>query len=351
MTKRSLNEKKVKRNKNPKIKRIKFKFKKIQRCKINSSKNSTANITQKNRIIRNNKQELAVNIELIQNNMDNYSRKLISNYFEAYSKNIMNEFLVKESIENKKIINEGILNKYNITKGHRKSALKYLYNFIKYHKINIQCYFSAVSIFDLFLINYSEDENNDCKIFFNSKATNIICETKIILFVLCCFYLTAKFYNTKVITINQLLQFENAKNEVNYDSLNELIDKIMVYTDVKIDEINIFNYIELYMVDILKRMKELTFNQKFLDNFKKYVIYFSARIVQDIDLLDILQSIQALGIIIFSFEYSKFVSEENNEILDKYLRQWKDNLKNSIINYDVNKLEKIINWLNIYTSK
>lgn len=351
MSKRSLNDKKVNRNKNPKIKRIKFKFKKIQRCKINSSKNSTANITQKNKIIRNNKQDLSVNIELIQNNMNNYSSKLISSYFKAYSKNIMNDFLGKELIENKKIMNEGILNKYNITKEHRKSALKYLYNFIKYHKINIQCYFSAVSIFDLFLINYSEDKNNDCKTFFNSKATNIICETKLFLFVLCCFYLAAKFYNTKVITINQLLQFENAKNEVNYESLLELIDNILVYTDVKIAEINIYNYIELYLVDILKRMKELTFNQKFLDNFQKYAIYFSTRIVQDIDLLNILQSIQALGIIIFSFEYSKFICKENNEILDKYLRQWKDNLKNSIINYDVYKLEKIINWLNIFTSK
>ena len=351
MTKRSLNDKKANISKNKKIKRIRFKLKKIQRNKNNSSKNSTTNVTQKDKNIINKKEKLSTNIGIIQNNMNTYSSKLISNHFETYAKNIMVEFLEKEAIENKKIINKEILYKYNITPEHRKSALKYLYNFIKYHKINIQCFFSAVSIFDLFLINYSEDKNNDCKTFFYSKKENIISETKLILFVLCCFYIIAKFFNTKVITVDQLYQFENAKNEVNYDSLIELIDNIMIYTDLKIAEINIYNYIELYLVDILKRMKELTYNQKFLGNFQKYAIYYGTRIVQSIDLLDILQSIQALGIIIFSFEYSKFVSEENNIILDKYLKQWKENLENLIINYDVNNLEKILNWLNVYISK
>lgn len=347
MTKQSFNfkEKSDKRNKRTKRKNNR-KSKKL------TSKTQNIDITKKFQNFSNNKNETIYNIELISKNLIFYSEKLTDNHFEIYYNDILTELLLKETIENKKIINENILNKYNLTKEHRKNAFKYLYNFIKFHKFNIKCYFSTVSTFDLFLINFSEDESNTdkCKIFFNSKKTNEISLTKLILFELCCFYLTSKYYNIKLICLEDLLLSEDAKDEVNYDDLINLVDDIMIYTDSDICNKNIDSYIEIFMFGILKSLKNMTKNEKFLHHFENYVIFFSCRFVQEIHEFNILESIQVLGIIIFSFEFSKFSYKENNEILDNYLIQWKDNLKDMIKEYDANKLEYVINWLNSYVS-
>ena len=309
MTKKTLNSKKTQKPKNRKIKRFKHKFyKKILKSKINTCKTSTTNETEKNKDNIYNKKENSMNIELIQENMAKYADKLLTNYLETYAQSIINELLLKESKEKKKVINETILNKYNLTKKHRKCALKFLFDLIQMHNINIKCYFSTVSIFDLFLINYSEDEDNNCETFFYSKKTNQFSETKLVLFVLCCFYLVSKYYNiTKVLTVDAILEYENAKEEVNYDDLIELIDN-------------------------------------------KIVVYFGMRILQDLDLLNISENIQALAIILFSFEFSIFKSEEKSEILDRCLGKWKENIKNILINYKINEFGSIINWLNICVS-
>ena len=352
MTKKSLNSQKPKKPKNTKIKRFKIKYyKKSSKSKIITCKASTKNETQKNKDNINNKEENSKNIELIKENMTKYADKLLTNYLQTYTQNIMNELLLKESKEKKKVINEAILNKYNLTKNHRKYLLKYLFNLIRMHNVNIECYFSIVSIFDLFLINYSEEKDNNCKTFFNSKKTNQFSETKLILFVLCCFYLASKYYNiSRVITVDKILEYENAKEEVNYDDLIELIDNIVIYIDANISNINLYYYIEVHMICIIKNMKELTGYPKFLENFKNYVICFGIRIVQDLDLLNISENIQALAIILFSFEYSKFISEENSKILDRCLGQWKESIKDVLLNYDINGFENVINWLNIYVS-
>ena len=147
-----------------------------------------------------------------------------------------------------------------------------------------------------------------------------------------------------------LLLLEDAKDEVNYDDLINLVDDIMIYTDSDICNKNIDSYIEIFMFGILKSLKNMTKNEKFLHHFENNVIFFSCRFVQEIHEFNILESIQVLGIIIFSFEFSKFSYKENNEILDNYLIQWKDNLKDMIKEYDANKLEYVINWLNSYVS-
>ena len=357
MTKSLLKEKPTHKYKSKKEKRFRYKLPKRAEISKKLSNNETqkikSNRSKKPKIIKNdNKTGLNINIELIRENMTKYSDKLVTIYFDAYSKNILNYFLMKESKEkeNKKVINEEILNKYKLTKIHRKYALNYLLEFIKYHKFNIKCYFSTVKTFDLFLINYAED-NINCQNLFISKKTNQLSETKLILLILCCFYLTLKYNNIKSITVVQLLQYNNAKEEANEEDLIKLIDDIMIYTDANIDDINVYNYIEIYMIDILQRMKLLTNNQKFLENFQKYSINFCIKLIKNIDVLNFPESLQALGILIVSFEFSKYISGENNIYLDSYLMHWKEYLENKISDYDESDLQKIVYLLNIYISK
>ena len=353
MTKQALNTQKNHKLKNKEIKRFKYKFyKRNLKRKIITCKASTTNETHKNKDGIVNKNENTTNFELIKENILRYSDKLLTNYLQIYGKNIMDDLLLKESKENKKIINESILNKYNLTKAHRKYIIKYLFNLIQIHGLNIKSYFSTVSIFDLFLINYSEESDDNCATFFYSKKTNKFSETKLFLFVLCCFYLVSKYRNiNRILTVDKLLEYENAKEEVDYDDLIELINDIMVYIDADISDINLYYYIEYYMIDMLKNFTELANYPKFLDTLKKNVVYFGVRILQDLDLLDIQERIQALGIILFSYEYSKFKNEENSEIIDRCLSQWKENIKNVLINYDNNGLAYVINWLNYYISQ
>lgn len=352
MTKKVLNSKKNHKLKNRKIRRTKCNLsKKILKSKIITCKASTSNETQINKENINKKEESIINVELIRENMSKYSDKLLVNYLQTYAKNIMDELLLKESKENKKVINETILNKYNLTNEHRKYAIKYLISLIQLHNLNIKCYFSTVSIFDLFLINFSQDDDNNCKTFFYSKKTNQFSYTKLILLILCCLHLVSKYYNiSKIITVDKILEYENAKEEVNYDDLIELIDDILVYIDANISHINLYFYIETYMIDIIKNMEELSNYPNFLQKFKNYVICFGIRIIQDLDLLGISENIQALGIILFSFGYSKFQNEKDSEILNKCLSQWKENINNFLINYADNGLESVINWINIYIS-
>ena len=353
MTKRYINSKPKTKKTKKVIKRLRYKFLiKAIKTKKKSSKTVNTNEIQDHKDIIQNKDILKINVEQIKQINYIYSYKLINIHFDSYAKNILNDYLQQESNVNRKIINEEILCKYNLTKDNRKRALKYLFNFIKYHNINIKYYFSSISLFDIFLIKYSEDESNEenCKTFFKSKTASVISETKIILLLLCCYYIVSKYFNTKLITVEQMLQFENAQKEVDYNDLIDLIDEIMIYSDLNIGFVNIYNFIEIYMIDIMRRIKELTNNQKFIETFENYTIYFSTRIVQDIDILPIFESIQALGIILFSFEYSKFSCGENSEKLNSYLIKWRENFKNLAIHYDVNGLQKVINWLNIYIS-
>ena len=356
MTKQNLNSKQKNSKEKKVIKRLKYKFKrKALKTKKKSVKTLTRNDTHKYKDIIKNKDKLNINInfELIKKNNYKYSEKLANIHYDLYAKNILNDNLQKES-DNRKIITEKILNKYDLTKEHRKIAIKYFYNFMKYHNINVRSYFSSISLFDIFLINYSEDEESNeekCKTLFKSKVTNTISETKIILLLLCCYYLVSKYFDTKRITVKQILQLENAKIETNYQDLIYLIEDIMIYSDLNMDFANIYNFIEIYMINIMKGIKELTNNQRFIESFEYYVFYFSTRIIQDIDILKIYDSIQALGIILFSFEYSKFSSGENSEKLNSYINKWRENFKNLSKNYNANGLQSIINRLNIYVSK
>ena len=353
MTKHSSKSKRKQTSKNKKCKRIKKNFSaKSSKSKKNSSKNLTANETQKHKIDSNVQKEANQNKELISQNMDLYSAELMNNHFETYANEIVTNLLLNESLENDQSMKEEILFKFNLTRKHRKSAFKFLLDSIKWEQIGLKCFFSTISLFDLFLVKYSEEENNEenCENFFKSKKTNEFSEKKLILFLFCCFYLVSKYYNTKFTSIEQILQFEQATNEANYDDLVHLIDDIMIYTEGKICNTNLYSFIEIFMIDILKHMRNLTKNEKFLKRFEYYVLYFSTRFVIELNDFSTLQSVQALGIIIFSYDYCKFTFGENEDYLDRYLMEWKQNLKYFIKNYDENQLYYILQWLNYYVS-
>jgi hypothetical protein len=208
-------------------------------------------------------------------------------------------------------------------------------------------------MFDLFLINYSEDDSNQekCQSFFKSKITNDISEIRIVILLLCCFYIVAKFFNTKLITINQLLLLENAKYEYTFDEMNDLINDIIMYTEANICDVNLYIFIELYLFGLRKRMKQISNDVAFIEQFENSAIHFSIRIVQDISVLHISDSIKALAIILFSFEFTKHSLEKNDAQLNDCFKKWREDLTHSLINYDINGVLEVIQWLNSYMSK
>ena len=206
---------------------------------------------------------------------------------------------------------------------------------------------------DLFLINYSEDESNQekCQLFFKSKISNKISDTSLVLLLLCCFYIAAKFFNTKLITIDQLLQLDNAKDEYTFDEMNDLINEIIIYTEANICDINIYFFIEFFLFDIRKRIKQISNDEAFIEQFEGSTINFSIRIIQDISMQSISDRIKALAIIIFSFELTKYSLKKNNAQLNECFEEWKENITKPLINYDINGLLRVIQWLNSYMAK
>ena len=295
---------------------------------------------------------IKLNIDLIKKNLKEYTFELVNRHFENYSEKFLANILSQEN-ENKKPITEEILKKYNLTKEDRKVAIRFLFNFIKCHNINIKCYFSPIYMFDLFLVNYSEDNMNqgNCQTFFRSKVTKEISEIKIVLLLLCCFYIVAKFYNTKLVSIDQLLLLENAKYEYTFDEINDLINDVIMYTEANICDINLYVFIELYLFDIRKRMKQISNDEAFFELFENSTIHFSTRIVQDISVLPVSDSIKALAITLFSFEYTKHSLDTNNEKVNDCFKKWRENLTHSLKSYDINGVVKVIQWLNSYMSR
>ena len=350
MTKRSSSGKQSSGSKRNKSVRIRKKLIKFKKAHSGTLKNKATQKFKGSRIFDVKSNE---NMQLIKENVNNYSFKLSTNYLHTYAKEILNGILEEKSSSKRKIITENILKKFNLTKEQRKYVFRYLYEFTQMHRINIKCYFSALCIFDLFLINFAEDPLNEeevCQTFFNSKKTNELSQTKVMLFALVCFSLACRYYNTSNISTEQLLEFKNAKNEVNSDDLIYLMDDIVLYTEADLGNRNIYYYIELFMFDLLQNMPKLTLNSKFLECFETNVIHYGARIVQDIKMNDIFDSIKAIAIIIFNYEFSKFICTENNPRLDNYMEQWKKNLIKIIGNSNLELIQSVIGWLNVHVS-
>ena len=344
MTKHTYNHKVKKGIHITKRKRFRYKFSKKICKKNNSIKRISTNDTHNHNNIINNEQ-------LIKKNLNKYSYESKNNHLETYGKNILLKNLNKELKENRKIITEEILCKYNLKQEHRKFAFINLLDIIKEPHMNIKCFFSSLYIFDLFLINYSEDNLNlnKCQNFFKSKITNQFSKVKLNILILCCHIISSNYFETKGINIKQLLQYENARYEYTYKDLLNLIEDIIKYTDANICDLNIYLFIQLYLYDIKNSLKEFK-NEKFFKYFEEWAIRYSFMIINDnISMLKIFDSIKAFGIILFTYEESKFIFKLNNQKLDFYFNQWKKKLKELLTNFD--GLKKIFDFLNECNSR
>ena len=113
-----------------------------------------------------------------------YIDKLLNIYYDTYSDELLYKNLEKLN-QNKKVVTENILNKYGISEERRKYVLSYFSLFIEEHKISSKLYFLTVSLFDSFLINYSESNNDmKCHKLFLSKNSKEFSDTIYILLLL-----------------------------------------------------------------------------------------------------------------------------------------------------------------------
>ena len=343
-------------------KRFRYKFRKYykniskKKSKNHPSKNlynkSTKIVGQQNQKFE--KKNTLTNSSIIENQNifekieNEYMEKLLNIHYETYSDCYLNNSL-KSLNQNKKILTEIILNKFGITEEIRKHVLNYFGLFIEGNKISLKYYFFSVSLFDFFLINYSEANNIEkCRNLFLSKKTKIFCEIKLTLLLFCCYYIIARYYNLNFISINDLLQCKNAKDEFTYDDLDYLIRDILIYTDCNIIILNIYSFVELFMFEIRRIFKKYDCKNydEFLEIFKDGVSFLGAKLSKKIVMSNIEDSIQALGVMIFGFQLCK-EKLKINENIDFYVRKSLFNFQD-ILNkyYGNNKLPIIIDWLN-----
>jgi hypothetical protein len=286
-------------------------------------------------------------------NIVNYYSKPIVNAFETYSSGLLEIFLKEESKkENLNRINEEILSNFGLTKELRKFAFKYLAEILQQYQIHKKYYFKTVLVFDSFLINYSSINKHDKKIclsFFLSKNGKEFSQTKLIIFILCCFYIINQVYNSKNFELKCLVNWNN-KDEMNYEELNDLIYDILEVVDCELNIVGIYDFINIFIFDLNKRIKIISENDIFTNCFNKYSIYLGEKIVQNISLVNILPSSQALGVIMFSIEYSKYITEKyvHNEKISFLVENWLKSLKNILINYNYEDVKSVIHWLNDY---
>ena len=322
--------------------------KKFNEKKINSSKNLHQKSTKiKQKVEKENDINIANKEPLYKNIEKYYMLQSLNNYYELYSDNNLKEILT-DSRKCKYRITPEILCKYDLNVDIRSHILNFFYNFIESNNISFKYYFYSVSIFDNFLINFSEDESNidRCQKFFKSKVTNQLSETKLVLYILCCYYVYSKFYSSNLFTINHILQIENAKNESTFDDLSNLIIDIINYTN-DIDSINIYSFIDLYMFKIRKCFYIYEDeNQYFINGLEKSINFFAAKIGKSINFSEIDESLKALAIIIFSYNLCNNMYKQKNGI-SMYINHLLNNFKLSLINYfDICQISIIIKWLN-----
>lgn len=363
MSKKRVQKKKNSSNKKSKVKKAKE--------KLTTKNNKTINkkpLNPRNEVQTVNTQNISTPIKLEQNihkvpvdkenkeNIINYYSKSIYNTFEIYSSGVFEQLLKLESNRDNIVrINENILSKFGLTYDYRKYAFKYLAEILEQYKIPIKFYFKTVLVFDSFLVKYSKNKSSDkklCLSFFKSKYDNKFSTTKLILFILCCFYIVNQIYNTLNFELKCLVNWNN-KEEMTYEEINNLIYDIFEVLDCEINILGIYDFLNLFIFDLNKRIKIISNDNIFVKCNNKNVNYLAMKIVQDISLNDIIPSVQALGVIMFSIEYSKFLTEKHfqNEKINFLVDNWLKNVKKLIVNYNYEDLKRVIQWLNNYINK
>ena len=289
------------------------------------------------------------NISIFFENLENeYMYILLNNHFDAYINNNFDKNL-EHLDQNRKIMTSEVLNKFGLTEERRKYLLNYFNAFIGNNKINPKLYFSSVALCDSFLINYSKSNNtNQCLDLFLSKKTNQISDTRIMLLLFCCYYITSKFYGSNLLTINALLKYPQAKEEFSYNDINKLIIDIINYTDFDLDLLNIYSFIEIYMFEIRRIIKQsgLSDYKAFMQFLGESVFFLGAKLGRNISLLNVEESIQGLGIIVFAYKLCKSKYQINTYV-NSVIENFFGNL-NIILTkfYKKDKLPIIIDWLN-----
>ena len=285
-----------------------------------------------------------------------YYLKMTYNDFDNYSSCLFEKLLKHESKnENFVQINEEILSKFGLTKDLRKYALKYLSEILEQYNIPLKFYFKTLSVFDSFLINFTKNNNDNQKImkeFFISKKDNKFSTTKLIIFTLCCFYIVNQIYNTRNFELKCLVNWGN-KEELTYEEINHLIYDILDVINCELNIFGIYDFINIFIFDLNKRIKIISNDNIFINCCNKNVNYLAMKIEQDISINDVLPSIKALGIIMFSIEYSKFLTEKyyKNEKINFLVENWVNNVKNLLTNYNCDNIKRVIQWLNDYINK
>ena len=305
---------------------------------------------------------IATSIKLEQNEpsekvnfLDYYSKSTI-NAFEIYSSGLFEILLKNESIKTNIVqIDENIMSNFGLTKEIRKNAFKYLAELLEQYQIPIKFYFKTILMFDYFLINFSKNNNNDkkiCSALFISKKDSKFSSTKLILFILCCFYIINQLGNNRNFELKCLVNWNN-KEEMTYEELNDLVYDILEVVDCEFNFIGIYDFINLFIFDLNKRIKIITNDNLFIDCYNKNVNYLAIKITQDISLNNIRPSMQALGVFMFSVEYSKFLTEKyyKNEKINFLAENWLKNIKNILVNYSYEEIKRVIQWLNDYINK
>ena len=344
-----------------KIKR-RFRYKLMKRTKIIKNtkiqKAETENLAAKSTQIKDqNKKE---NMKTMNENSDKnkliffenlqneYMYIFLKNHFDTYMNDNFHKKL-EPLDQNRKIITPEVLNKFGLNEKKRECLFDYFYIFIVQQKISPKLYFSSVTLFDSFLINYSKANNtNQCLNLFLSKKTKQISNTRMILSLFCCYYLTSKFYGTDLLTINDLLKYPKANEEFGFNDINKLVNDIYIYIDTDLDFLNIYSFIDIYMFEIRSILKQFGLsNYKDIMQFLEESVFFlGAKLSGNISLLNVEESVQGLGIIIFSYELSKCKYQINTNI-DMILQKFFANLKVILTKfYKTDKVPIIIDWLN-----
>ena len=172
------------------------------------------------------------------------------------------------------------------------------------------------------------------------------------MFTLCCFFIVNQVYNTQNFELKCLQKWDE-KDEFTYDELNELIYIILKAVDCSLDNLNIYDILNLLLFDLNKTLKNVKDENEYIAFFNRSVNIFSVKIVQDINLNDLLPSAQSVGIIMFSWEYTKFMMQNNNNKNDNinfFVDKWIQNLKNILLNLKQQDVKRVIHWLNEYVN-
>ena len=283
---------------------------------------------------------------------DYYSQSL-DNVFYTYSGELLEKYLEREkNKENLAQINEEILKKFGITKELRKFSFKYLLEILKNYNIRGKLYFKTASLFDYFLKLYSRNHSNEeCSSFLLSKHDKHFSKSKLILFTLCCFFIINQTFNSQNFELRCLEKWDD-ENELNYDELNDLVYTILKEVDFYIDILDQYDFLNLFLFDLNKKLKIVTNDNTFINFFNQCVTNFSIKMTQDISLNDVMPSAQSFGVIMFSLEYSKFMMKQNfrNDNANFIVENWIKKVKNIFANNESNDIKRVIHWLNNYVN-